>query len=298
MLMFLRLIKPLVTLVSCCVLIPSVAFAGWEVVGGEKIAYWKAPLTSEQKAGAIIFSHAYGACPADYSSVLEGISQAGYAVFAPLHGDSNCKQIETSSKKEKPKSADPKNSIGAMHLRREDITQMLAALRADARFTTVDLSRVGLAGHELGGASALAIAAGNRGMVLDGVIAALTFSPDVAAFEVGNGFSGISIPVMYQSGSMDDGAREVISRKEGGFDKTPRGKYYVEFKNATRNAWLNEKPQLHADITRYSIGFFDRYIKDKQNTGDVLTKPTASIQELRFFAACQKPKKTVIAASK
>jgi pimeloyl-ACP methyl ester carboxylesterase len=79
-------------------------------------------------------------------------------------------------------------------------------LRDSTRFSSrVDLDRLGLLGHSLGGYTVVGLAGGWASWKLPGVKAVLALSPYTDPFLVHRTLSGVSTPIMYQGGTLDLG---------------------------------------------------------------------------------------------
>lgn len=85
----------------------------------------------------------------------------------------------------------------------------------------------------------------------------------------------MGVPVMYQGGTLDLGVTPTIRRLQGAYDLSPPPKYYVEIAGAGHFAWTNLNPKYHELIGRYSVAFFDRYLKAPVSRED----PTAGLKE-------------------
>ena len=52
----------------------------------------------------------------------------------------------------------------------------------------------------------------------------------------------------------------------GAYDRSSSPKYYVEFSGAGHFAWTDLNPKFQALIVRYSVAFFDAYLRDGGDT--------------------------------
>src|SRR5262249_46404019 len=124
--------------------------------------------------------------------------------------------------------------------RSEDFRRLIEAIRRDERFgPRADWSRLGLAGHSLGGYTVLGMAGAWPEWKLPGVKAVLALSPYAQPYTVKKTLGGLAAPVMYQSGTLDFGVKPALHRELGAFDQSPAPKYYVEFDRAGHFAWTN-----------------------------------------------------------
>jgi len=127
----------------------------------------------------------------------------------------------------------------------------------------VDWSRLGLAGHSLGGYTVLALAGAWPSWKLDGIKAVLALSPYSQPFMVHKTLGGLSAPVMYQGGTLDFGITPSLHKTSGSYDLSPAPKYLVEFSKASHFAWTDIGIVAHNPIVYYSLAFMDHYVKGK-----------------------------------
>jgi len=107
------------------------------------------------------------------------------------------------------------------------------AIKTDSRFRgLVDLDRLGLAGHSLGGYTVLALGGAWEDWKLSGVKAVLALSPYSQPFILTDTLSDLDAPVMYQGGTRDFGITPSLRKNEGAYEMSPSPKYYVEFQRA------------------------------------------------------------------
>ena len=147
--------------------------------------------------------------------------------------------------------------------RRGDIEAVLDAVLRAKTFEgiPVDASRIGIVGHSLGGYTALAIAGAWASWKDPRIKAVLALSPFNTPFVAKGDLANMNVPVMFQGGTLDFGISPTVRRPGGAYDRSSAPKYYVEFRGAGHLAWTDLNPRFHGIIDRYSVAFFDRYLK-------------------------------------
>jgi predicted dienelactone hydrolase len=253
-------------------------------LAGMSVTVWSGPAGSRAKEPVIIFSHGFHGCATQSRFLTEAFASAGYLVFAPNHRDATChggkgswfSRPNVSFRKPEGWSEDLFRDRG------DDLRRLIDALKADARFRDrADWSRVGFAGHSLGGYTILGLAGAWPGWKLTGIKAVLALSPYTQPFVVHETLSGVSTPVMYQSGTWDFAIAPAIVKESGGYDQTPAPKYYVEFRRAGHFAWTDIPSSQHGQIVSYSLAFMNHYVKGEA-PDPILTHPSEVVSTLRY----------------
>jgi pimeloyl-ACP methyl ester carboxylesterase len=256
------------------------------VYSGMKVEVWAERPGPSAKQPVIIFSHGFHGCATQSRFLMEAFAAAGYIVFAPNHADATCNGGKARWL-ERPAApfGKPDAWTDADYVdRADDIRRLIAAVQADARFRDrVDWSRLALAGHSLGGYTALALAGAWPSWKLSGVKAVLALSPYSQPFILRHTLGGLSAPAMYQGGTRDFGITPSISKGMGAYDLSPRPKYYVEFAGAGHFAWTDLLSGKHQDIVKFSIAFMDHYLKGLPPS-PTLTEPSEGVATLRYDA--------------
>lgn len=140
-------------------------------IAGRDVAIWT-PAGPAPKAGypVILFSHGFAGCNTQSAFLKEALARAGYLVLAPNHLDAQCPgaRPQTRVPPGKARNWKPQASFLAADIwsdavyrdRAEDIGVILDAITRSATFQgiRVDAGRIGLAGHSLGGYTALGMA--------------------------------------------------------------------------------------------------------------------------------------------
>jgi len=245
-------------------------------VAGRDVALWK-PGTAAPAAGypLVVFSHGYGGCNTQSVFLMEALAKAGYLVLAPNHKDAHCGTADRSAslgRPEEPFVHGGKWSDATYRDRHEDIKAVLDAVLAQqtSQGVPVDANRVGIAGHSLGGYTVLGIAGAWSSWKDARVKAVLALSPYCTPYLSSGDLSRMSVPVMYQGGTLDLGITPEVRRVNGAYDRSSPPKFYVEFEGAGHLAWTGLNPTYHEVIDNYSVAFFDRYLKGGAADGEAL----------------------------
>jgi predicted dienelactone hydrolase len=250
--------------------------AGHVNVQGRDVALWK-PSGSAPKTGypLIVFSHGFGGCNTQSRFLMEALAQAGYLVVAPNHADARCGTRPRTGmigrRPEEPFQKPKQWSEATYRDRHDDIVAVLDAVLADKKFQgiPVDPRHIGIAGHSLGGYTALGVGGGWPSWRDDRIKAVLALSAFCTPYTAKGDLKHLGVPVMYQGGTRDFGVTPTIRRFSGAYDLSSSPKYYVEFDDAGHFAWTNLNPNFQPIIVRYSIAFMDYYLK--VNSRDRLT---------------------------
>jgi predicted dienelactone hydrolase len=253
-------------------------------VGGRDVAYWKpsGPVPVEGYP-LIVFSHGFGGSSTQSTFLMEAMANAGYLVLAPDHADARKSWYPGSfllgfvfNRPEEPFRKEAEWSDATYRDRRDDIEAILdGVFEAKAvAGVPVDLKRVGLAGHSLGGYTVLGLAGAWPSWKDPRVKAVLALSPYCSPYVLKGDLGRLGIPVMYQGGTRDPGVTPTVRKEGGAFDASSSPKFYVEFDGAGHLAWTDLSKRYHALIARTSVAFFDRYLKGV-TTPDPLAELTA-----------------------
>ena len=248
--------------------------ASYVEIAGRQVAMWK-PAGPPPAEGypVIVFSHCYTLCEAGSKFLTEGLAQAGYFVLAPHHQDGSCggkhggklagKLAKLSKGPEEP-FRDADNWSDATYTdRRDDLEAVLDAVLKTKSFegVAIDSSRVGLAGHSLGGYTVLGLAGAWPSWKDPRVKAVLAVSPFCTPFFKKGDLGHLGVPVMYQGGTADFAVTPTVARPGGGYDLTSAPKFFVEFSMAGHLAFTDAISTRHDPMERFALAFFDRYLK-------------------------------------
>jgi dienelactone hydrolase len=227
----------------------------------------------------VVFSHGDFGCGLQSVAFTEELARHGYVVAAPDHADAAlCHTVPPSPGTPRPP---PQSNVfkpetwseATFADRRTDIEAVLDTLLSEAEFKSViDESRIGAAGHSLGGYTVVGMAGGWPNWLEPHIGAVLAFSPYVLPFQLRATLGGVRVPLMYQGGTLDIGITPFLKGPRGAFAQANPPVYLVELKNAGHLAWVNcgnahttasclETKVNMSLIDRYGIAFFDQYLK-------------------------------------
>jgi pimeloyl-ACP methyl ester carboxylesterase len=260
-------IRPVNALVVVIFLLaaPSVQAAEQSItLSGLNVTVWSQETATAIKQPVIIFSHGFHGCATQSRFLMKAFASAGYIVFAPNHRDATCNNGQASlfDRAQTPFRDPAAWGENTFLDRAEDIWNLIDALHKDETFQTrLDWSRLGLAGHSLGGYTVLGLAGAWSSWKLDGIKAVLALSPYSQPFIVHKTLGGLSAPVMYQGGTWDFGITSYLHKSSGSYDLSPKPKYLVEFSYASHFAWADFGIVAHNAISYYSLAFMDHYAK-------------------------------------
>ena len=232
----------------------------------------------------IVFSHGFHGCATQSRFLMEAFASAGYFVVAPNHRDASCRGgLKRLADRLRDAFQRPASwTDESFRDRADDIRRVIAALENDERFADrVDLSRLALAGHSLGGYTVLGLAGAWRSWHLPHVKAVLALSPYSQPFLVQDTLGGLTVPVMYQGGTLDFGVLPELRKNSAAFDLSPEPKYFVNFYGATHFVWTNLGLGHRNEIVAYSLAFMDHYVRGER-AADVLTQRLPGVADYRY----------------
>ena len=251
-------------------------------IAGIDVFVWSNDNTRAQ--AVIVFSHGFHGCATQSRFLMVAFASAGYIVFAPNHRDAVCRggNARWSDKPATPFQRPETWTAESFRDRADDVRRLLEGIASDGRFRArADLSRLGLAGHSLGGYTVLGLAGAWPEWKLPGVKAVLALSPFSQPFIVHKTLAGLSAPVMYQGGTWDLGVTPAIQKTSGGYEQSPEPKYFVEFGRAGHFIWTDLNKGFHDEIASYSIAFMNHYVRGEP-AASVLTHTEPDVTALRF----------------
>lgn len=248
-------------------------------VAGRDVAVWK-PAGAPPAAGfpLVVFSHGYTGCNTQTTFLMLALAKAGYLVLAPNHKDATCGSARhvgrAFQKPEEPFRDVEKWNDHTYIDRREDMEAILDAALAGQGFegVPVDTSRVGIAGHSLGGYTALGLAGGWASWKDSRLKAVLALSPHCSPFVVRGQLSKMATAVMYQGGTRDLGETPMVKKTGGAYDQSAKPKYFIELDGAGHFAWTNLNHTYIPTINAYSVAFFNAYLKGEKEELSRLTE--------------------------
>ena len=254
-------------------------------IAGRQVAIWK-PSGTAPPGGypVILFSHGFMGCGTQSVFLTDALARAGYFVLAPNHHDAGCgpghegRIFEKLSimRSEEPFHSPDAWSEATYRDRGVDLEAILDTILKEKSFQGVplDSSRIGLAGHSLGGYTVLAMAGAWPSWKDRRVKAVLGVSPYCAPFMKKGDLGHLDVPVMYQGGTLDIGITPFVRRPGGAYDQTSAPKYFIEFAGAGHLAWTNLNKAYQPLIDDYALAFFGRYLK-----GPISPDPLAHLLE-------------------
>jgi len=253
-------------------------------LGDLEVAVWSQRADANLKQPVIIFSHGFHGCATQSRFLMEAFASSGFLVFAPNHRDATCNDGKGSwfTKAEIP-FRNPDRWTDKTYLNRgDDIRRLIGAIERDDRFRFhADMSRLGFAGHSLGGYTVLGLAGAWPNWKMRGVKAVLALSPYSQPYIVHRTLSGLSAPVMYQGGTRDFGVTPAVQKTAGAYDQSPEPKYFVEFDKAGHFAWADIGITAHEEIVAYSVAFMNHYVKGESEKPP-LTKKIPGVAVMRY----------------
>jgi predicted dienelactone hydrolase len=229
-------------------------------VGGLRAVVWFDP-AGEERRPVVVFSHGMYMCPTQSRYLMHALADAGYFVVAPRHADSNCAWSLPAWSRAgfKPSAMWTETDYRD---RADDIRHLVTTLRTERRFRArIDVDRLGLAGHSLGGYTVLGLGGAWPSWKLGGVRAILAMTPYSLPFQRTSGLAKLTAPVMYQIGTLDPVFTVPIEITGGGYAQSPSPKYLVQVDGAAHLAWTDLGFSGRDAIVGYAIAFFDRHLK-------------------------------------
>src|SRR5262249_42191223 len=107
----------------------------------------------------IIFSHGFGGCARQSTFLTKALADDGYLVVAPNHADARCGELRADLRPEAPFRDGNAWSDATYRARHDDIENLLAFLLGHEPYADqIDRGRIAIAGHSLGGYTALGMA--------------------------------------------------------------------------------------------------------------------------------------------
>lgn len=252
----------------------GLAVTAWWVDGG--------PLAGRP---VVVFSHGFHGCAIQSRFLAEALAAAGYLVLAPNHRDAACNGggASRSARPEAPFRDAAAWDDARYRDRADDIRRLIAAARADPEWAAADWSRLGLAGHSLGGTTVLGLAGAWPSWRIEGVAAVLALSPFAQPFAAHRTLGGLAAPVMYQGGARDLGVTPALRAEGGVYDQSPAPKYFVEFDRAGHFDWSDMRRGAHKAIVAYAVAFLDRHLKGAPDDG-TLAQAATGVATYRYAA--------------
>ena len=240
---------------------------------------WRPPGTGRHPL--VIFSHGLHGAGSQSRFLTREMARNGYLVIAPDHNDSVRGMLfDGAPLRPQVSFGRPDAWTDAVYAdRRDDIRGLVAALKADPTWNAqIDWTKFALAGHSLGGYTAMGLAGAWPSWKMEGVKAVLALSPAVLPFVRQHTLTNVHVPVMYQGGTEDRGITPTLERAGGAYDQSLSPCIFVKFQGAGHFAFSDIRHEGHEGMLAYSIAFLDRYVK-----GDQTADPTKRLDGLADF---------------
>lgn len=258
-----------------------------------------APPSTCPRVPLVLFSHGLGGCALQTLFLTEELARQGYVVAAPDHKDAVCAigSDEHNFGNMRPDQSflEPERWSERSHRDRlHDLRALIDLVANDQQLgAAVDVQRIGLIGHSLGGYTAIGMAGGWPSWKHADVKAVLALSPYVLPFITQKTLARLDVPVMYQGAQFDWGITTSLEGPQGAYAVTAAPKYFVKLKGGTHLEWVNllcsgqanvvaclkAKPNAYL-IDRYGIEFLDRHLKNKPSA--LLTGKGTGLEVYRF----------------
>ena len=246
------------------------------------------------KHPVILFSHGFLGMPDQSIFLTEGLARRGYIVAGIAHADGIL--VKREKPIPKPEFENAKSwTEDKFRDRREDVVALLEHLLAQNKIADsawkgrVNVAAVGVAGHSLGGYTALGLIGGWKQSTDKRFKAALALSPYSAPYHTQGDLAGVEVPVMFQGGTFDWGITPLVPAT---YKKLTGPKYYLVLKNETHFGWTNlialGKTTTEAVeggnaelMLEYSVAFFDRHLLGKKE-GKLLEEKNSRLNSYEF----------------
>jgi predicted dienelactone hydrolase len=254
-------------------------------LGGLTVTVWSVEPENTSRQPVLLFSHGFHGCSIQSRFLMNALASDGWLVFAPNHADATCNG-GTAKWSDPPELSfvDPQAWSDTTYSgRRDDFHNLVEAIAADPRFgPRADFTRLALAGHSLGGYTVLGLAGAWASWDMPDAKAVLALSPYDQPFIVHDTLAGLTAPVMFQGGTLDLGITPSIEAPNGGYDQSPKPRYFADFYGAGHLAWADIGASAPKDgIVAYALAFLDHTVNEAA-PARILTTPRPGVFLLRF----------------
>lgn len=236
----------------------------------------------------VIFSHGYAGCSLQSVFFTEQLARNGYIVAAPDHNDASCSAAGGTASLNfgnEPSMFESQKWTDQNYTdRKNDVQNVISSLTKDGTFGK-QVSKIGVAGHSLGGYTVVGLAGGWSSWKDSRIDAVLAVSPYVQPFTLNKTLGGIKTPIMYQGADFDLGITPTLEGSDGAYAQSNSPKYFIKLKGGNHFVWTNlectankyltvsacvKSDATAKQINDYAIGFFNKYLKN--TGGSVLDK--------------------------
>jgi pimeloyl-ACP methyl ester carboxylesterase len=162
--------------------------------------------------------------------------------------------------------------------RRDDMRRLRAELeRGGGPSGPVDLARVVLVGHSLGGYTALALAGGWPGWRSGGIAAVVALAPFAQPLiQPGGALGAIAVPVLFQGGTADPLITEVLESRVFPATAAASPVCLVIYRDAGHLAWTDLEGAHHATTVAAAVAFLGEILAGRRPTGASVASPAAT----------------------
>jgi predicted dienelactone hydrolase len=234
-------------------------------IGGVEVVLWTPSQGLLQDLPVLVFSHALYMCPTQSRYLTAALADAGYLVIAPRHSDSSCNFSVNPSMSRLGGKPSMFWTDDDYRDRADDIRAVVKALPDDPVYGGMaDVQRLALVGHSLGGYTVLGLGGAWPSWQLKGVRAVAALTPYSLPFQRSDGLRHMTVPTMYQVGSLDPVFTMPI--EHFAYESTPSPKYMVEMSWANHMAWTDFGMTSRDAILAYLIAFLNHYVRGTPET--------------------------------
>jgi predicted dienelactone hydrolase len=197
------------------------------------VAYAGVPVSNAGPRPLIVFSHGSGGLAIQSIKLMEHLASHGFVVVAPSHTGNTQADITGGT---------AVSLTQALLDRSPDVSFVIdhmterSADSLDSFFGRIDAQKIGVAGHSLGGFTALAMASGYGAIPPDPRVKAILPIAPSASYLSDAELAGISVPTLLLTGTLDSLLSEQI-RVFGLIDRVDR--YRVDVIGATHTHFAN-----------------------------------------------------------
>jgi predicted dienelactone hydrolase len=231
----------------------------------------------------VLFSHGLDGCGTQSLFFTETLAREGYVVAAPDYADATLCRVSGPAggltTTTEPSIFDPGAWTSSSYVdRKNDLELALTNMLTGSLHSIIDPQAIGLAGHSLGGYTALGVAGGWGSWQDRRIKAVLLFSPYSLPFSIQHTLGNVRVPVMYQGADFDVGITPFLEGPSGAYQQSNAPKYFVKLHGGNHFTWTNlicSKQEtvssciadnINAElINSYSFAFLNTYLKHQSS---------------------------------